>query len=91
MDFETWVDMIKKEFFAESWVRKRIYNQDIPREAFEKYLQDEETKKTILSMYRDTIWEWERRKDEFISDGYNMEKYVKSRASAKAHCLSLMF
>ena len=91
MNFETWVDMVKKEFYTQPWIQKRIRNKDISKEEFEKYLQDEETKKTILSMYEDMVWEWERRKDELTSKGYNIEKYAKIKALAKGHCLYLMY
>lgn len=91
MDFETWVDMVKKEFYTQPWIQKRILNKDISKEEFEKYLQDEETKKTILSMYEDMVWEWEIRKDELTFKGYNIEKYAKTKALAKGHCLYLMY
>ena len=36
MNFETWVDMVKKEFYTQPWIQKRIRNKDISKEEFEK-------------------------------------------------------
>ena len=89
MDFETWVDMVRKEFYTIPWVINCINSHSITRERFEKYLQEE--KDTISSMYENEKREWERRKNEFISEGYDVEKFTKDSAIGKANCLYLMY
>ena len=89
MDFETWVDMVKKEFYTEPWVLNCIKCRSITKERFEKYLQEE--REILTRMHRDVNREWERRENEFAPEGYTLERFMKDKAIAKAHCLYLMY